>query len=194
MWLTIVLVPLGYALGLFPSATLVARSRGVDIMKQGSGNPGASNVIRVLGWRWGAIVMLADFVKGTVASGVGMAVGGRGGAYALGVAAVLGHTFPLLRKGGKGVAAAGGMLVVLYPLIAIALVAAWGVLTKVARKASIASLVIIVAFPIAVAIKGYAGWEVGLISAIAALLVLRHTANIKRLVRHEENDLTPKAA
>ena len=88
-------------------------------MKQGSGNPGASNVIRVLGWRWGAIVMLADFVKGTVASGVGMAVGGRGGAYALGVAAVLGHTFPLLRKGGKGVATLFGMAVAIQPLVAL---------------------------------------------------------------------------
>ena len=109
MWIAALLFPVGYALGLFPSASLIARSKGVDIMKAGSGNPGASNVIRVLGWRWGAIVMALDFAKGAVASAIGMTVAGRGGAYALGIAAVVGHTFPLLRKGGKGVAAAGGM-------------------------------------------------------------------------------------
>ena len=194
MWITIALLPIGYALGMFPSALLIAKSRGIDIMTAGSGNPGASNVIRVLGWRWGALVMLGDFVKGTIAAGTGLGVGGRAGAYALGFAAVVGHTFPLLRKGGKGVAAAGGMLVVLYPVIVLVLTLAWVVVSKVAKKASIASLVIIVAFPVAVGVRGYDGWEIGVISVIAALLVLRHAGNIKRLVRREENDLTPKAA
>lgn len=194
MWITIALLPVAYVLGMFPSAVIIARWRGVDIMKAGSGNPGASNVIRVLGWRWGALVMVADFVKGTIAAAIGLGVGGRPGAYALGIGAILGHTFPFLRKGGKGVAAAGGMLVVLYPLVVLVLASTWLFVSKVFKKASIASLAIIVAFPIAVAVGGYAGWEIGVISAIAALLVLRHAGNIKRLVRHEENDLTPKAA
>ena len=194
MLLAALLFPIGYALGMFPSAMLIARSKGVDIMKSGSGNPGASNVIRVLGWRWGAIVMALDFVKGAMASGIGMAIAGRNGAYLLGIAAVVGHTFPLLRKGGKGVAAAGGMLVVLYPLIVVALSIGWVVISKVGRKASIASLVIIVAFPIAVAVGGYDVWEIVVISVISALLVARHSGNIRRLVRREENDLTPKAA
>src|SRR5438874_8450805 len=113
MWLTIVLVPIGYLLGTFPSAVLVARARGVDITRQGSGNPGASNVIRVLGWRAGAVVLATDFAKGAAAAGGGLAAGGRAGAYVVGIAAVVGHTYPPGRKGGKGVAAAGGMLVVL---------------------------------------------------------------------------------
>ena len=62
-----------------------------------------------------------DFAKGALAAGVGLAVDGRPGAFVLGVAAVVGHTFPLYRKGGKGVAAAGGMLVVLFPLIVVGL-------------------------------------------------------------------------
>lgn len=194
MWITIALMPLAYALGMFPSAVIIARWRGVDIMKAGSGNPGASNVIRVLGWRWGAMVMAADFVKGTIAAAIGLGVGGRAGAYALGVGAIVGHTFPLLRKGGKGVAAAGGMLVVLYPLVVLVLTAIWLFVSKVFKKASVASLAIIVAFPIAVAVGGYAGWEIAVISAISALLIVRHAGNIKRLVRREENDLTPKAA
>ena len=194
MWITIALLPVTYAIGMFPSAVIIARWRGVDIMKAGSGNPGASNVIRVLGWRWGAMVMAADFVKGTIAAAIGLGVGGRAGAYALGIGAVLGHTFPLLRKGGKGVAAAGGMLVVLYPLVVLVLTVIWLFVSKVFKKASIASLAIIAVFPVAVAVGGYAGWEIAVISAISALLVVRHAGNIKRLVRHEENDLTPKAA
>ena len=102
-WLAVALVPVGYLLGTFPSAVIVARRRGVDILSAGSGNPGASNVIRVLGWRVGAVVLLFDFAKGAAASGLGLAVGGRGGAYLLGIAAVIGHTFPFGRKGGKGV-------------------------------------------------------------------------------------------
>ncbi len=194
MWITIALLPVTYAIGMFPSAVIIARWRGVDIMKAGSGNPGASNVIRVLGWRWGAMVMAADFVKGTIAAAIGLGVGGRAGAYALGIGAVLGHTFPLLRKGGQGVAAAGGMLVLLYPLVVLVLTVIWLFVSKVFKKASIASLAIIAVFPVAVAVGGYAGWEIAVISAISALLVVRHAGNIKRLVRHEENDLTPKAA
>ncbi len=186
MWLAVALIPAGYALGMFPTAVLIARAKGLDITAEGSGNPGASNVIRLLGWRIGVLVMLGDFGKGAIASGIGAWAWGRPGAYLLGVAAVVGHTFPMLRKGGKGVAAAGGMLVVLYPLIVLGLLVTWAVVSKLSRKASIASLVIIVAFPISVAVGGYAGWEVGVISAIAGLLLLRHAANIRRLVHREE--------
>jgi len=185
----LLLVPLAYLLGTFPSAVIIARSRGVDINAEGSGNPGASNVIRVLGWKVGAVVLLADFVKGAIAGGVGLAVGDRPGAYTLGVAAVVGHTFPMLRKGGKGVAAAGGMLVVLFPLLVVGLAAVWGVIAKGLRKASIASLVITVAFPALVGVLGYDWWETGLLAVVALLLIVRHAGNIRRLLRHEEHDL-----
>ncbi len=190
MWVTIVLIPVGYLLGTFPSAVLVARARGVDITAQGSGNPGASNVIRVLGWKAGALVMLADFAKGAAAAGIGLAAGGRAGAYVVGIAAVVGHTYPFGRKGGKGVAAAGGMLVVLFPIEALVLAVVWLVVSKVSHKASVASLAVIVAFPCVVAALGYAGWEIAVIATIAVLLLLRHAANIRRLVTHEEHDLT----
>jgi acyl phosphate:glycerol-3-phosphate acyltransferase len=183
------LAPLAYLVGTFPSAVIVARARGIDITQQGSGNPGASNVIRVLGWKVGAVVLLADFAKGAIAGGVGLAVADRPGAYALGIAAVIGHTFPMLRKGGKGVAAAGGMLVVLFPLLVVGLAAVWGIIAKGLRKASVASLLIVIAFPAAVGLLGHAWWETTILSVIAALLVVRHAGNIRRLIRHEEHDL-----
>lgn len=190
MWPTVALLPVAYALGTFPSALLVARARGHDITAEGSGNPGASNVIRVLGWKVGAIVMGLDLAKGAAAAGVGLAVGGRAGAYALGLAAVLGHTFPIVRKGGKGVAAAGGMLAVLYPLILVGLTVTWFVVSRVLKKASLASLIVSGAFPFLVWGLGYSVGEIAAIGALSAFVIVRHAGNIRRLIRNEEMDLT----
>jgi glycerol-3-phosphate acyltransferase PlsY len=189
MLLAAVLIPLGYLLGMFPTAVLVARAKGIDITAEGSGNPGASNVARLLGWKWGALVLLGDFAKGALAAGAGLAAGGRAGAYLVGAAAVLGHTFPLGRKGGKGVATAGGMLTVLFPIIAVVLFVVWNVVAKLLGKASIASLVICIAFPVIVGVLEYEWWETLVISVIAAFIVVRHTANIRRLLGRAEHAL-----
>jgi len=187
-------VPVAWLLGTFPSALLVARSRGRDILQEGSGNPGASNVARLLGWRAGALVLLLDFSKGAIAAGAGMFLGGRAGACVLGVAAVVGHTFPLFRKGGKGVAAAGGALVVLYPLIVVGLGVVWFVVARLLHKASLASLLTTILFPVAVAVFraigwSYDAWEIGAVSALAILVIIRHLGNIRRLLRRQEIDL-----
>jgi glycerol-3-phosphate acyltransferase PlsY len=183
------LVPVAWLVGTFPSALLVARAHGRDVLQEGSGNPGASNVARLLGWKAGLFVLVLDFVKGAIAAGAGLAIGGRPGAFALGAAAVVGHTLPLFRKGGKGVATAGGALVVLYPLIVLALAVVWYVVARVLHKASLASLLITVLFPVAVAVFGYDPWEIVAVSSLAVLLVIRHAANIRRLLRRQEIDL-----
>jgi acyl phosphate:glycerol-3-phosphate acyltransferase len=192
MWWLFLLVPAAWLLGTFPSAVLVARAHGHDVTKEGSGNPGASNVARLVGWRAGALVLLIDFAKGALAAGIGMATYGRVGAFALGAAAVLGHTFPLYRKGGKGVATAAGMLVVLYPLIVLGLAPVWAVVARVLHKASLASIIVTVAFPVAALLMGYDGWEVIVLAAMAVLVLARHSANIRRLLRREEIDLTAR--
>lgn len=177
-----------YLLGTFPSAPLVARAGGHDVLREGSGNPGASNVARLMGWRAGLLVLAADFAKGAVAAGVGLAVGGRPGAYVLGTAAVLGHVLPATRrfKGGKGVATAGGMLVVLFPWIVLGLGLVWFVLARVLKLASVASLVVVVAFPVTVALTGHDWWEVAILGAIALVIVARHLPNLRRLLRGQE--------
>jgi glycerol-3-phosphate acyltransferase PlsY len=162
------------------------------VLAEGSGNPGASNVARLAGWRAGALVLLLDFAKGAAAAGAGLAVYGRVGAYVLGIAAVVGHTFPIYRKGGKGVAAAGGMLVVLYPLIVLTLAVVWALIARVLHKASLASLLCTIAFPVAVGVMGYDAREVVAVSALAVLVLVRHAANIRRLLRREEIDLTAR--
>src|SRR5262245_31459491 len=86
----------GYVVGMFPSAVMVAKSRGVDITREGSGNPGASNVARLLGWRFGVAVFLLDGAKGTIAAGAGWALAGRSIGYIAGAAAIVGHMYPVL--------------------------------------------------------------------------------------------------
>jgi acyl phosphate:glycerol-3-phosphate acyltransferase len=112
-------IAVGYAIGTFPSADLVARlaSRGaVDIRREGSGNPGGLNAMRVLGKRWGVLVMLLDAVKGAVAGFVGLAIGDAA-AYAAGTAAIAGHVWPVWSRfrGGRGVATAGGSFAAVFP-------------------------------------------------------------------------------
>jgi glycerol-3-phosphate acyltransferase PlsY len=190
----LVLAPFAWLLGTFPTAVLAARLRGHDVTREGSGNPGASNVGRLLGWRLGVLVLLADFCKGAIAAGVGLWVGGRPGAFVLGLAAVLGHTFPIYRKGGRGVATAGGALTVLYPWIALALAVVWVVVARVLHKASLASLLVTIAFPVAVIATGHDVWEDVVVGALALLIISRHAANIRRLLRREEPNLDTRRA
>lgn len=167
---------------------MVARSRGVDILTQGSGNPGASNVARVLGSRWGALVFVLDAVKGALPALIGLALHTRPGAYAMVSAAVLGHMFPVWRRfrGGKGVATLAGAMLVLHPLTSLALLAVWMIARKITGKASLASLAITVALPIGLAASGAPAWEIAYVVGLCSLVLVRHIDNIKRLISRRE--------
>ncbi len=181
-----------YVLGTFPSAILIARANGVDIATFGSGNPGASNVTRALGWRKGAWVYGLDALKGALAAGLGLWIDGRPLAYVCGAAAILGHMYPATRhfRGGKGVATGSGVLVVLYPIIAPVLVAVWWVVTKVTGKAALGSVVAVVLVPIALLVDDAPAWEFVAVAGVSALIVLKHAGNIKRMIRREEHSLS----
>src|SRR5262249_34265849 len=122
----LLLVLVSYFLGAVPFGYLVARARGIDILRQGSGNIGATNVGRILGKRLGVLVFLLDFTKGVLPSAVGTWLDHAAGldlpastlGVSAGLAAVLGHMFPIyLRfKGGKGVATGAGVVIVLVPI------------------------------------------------------------------------------
>ena len=186
--MSFLLVPVAYLIGTFPSAVMVARSRGVDITATGSGNPGASNVARVLGGRYGALVFVLDAAKGAIAAALGLWVGDRITAYAFVIASLLGHMYPITRKfqGGKGIATAGGAMLVMHPIVSASLIALWYLLTKVTKKASVASVIATVGMPIGCWLDGATGAEVIWICGVCALVLLRHVGNIKRLIRGEE--------
>jgi acyl phosphate:glycerol-3-phosphate acyltransferase len=191
--LVALLVPVAYLLGTFPSAEVVARRRGVDVRTAGSGNPGASNTFRLLGWKAGALVLGLDAAKGAAAALAGLLVEGRAGALVLGVAAVVGHMLPVTRrfKGGRGVATGAGVLLVLYPFLVVGAGVLWFAIVGVTRKASLASIVTAIAVPVGAWVTGEQWWEVAALAALAALVVLRHASNLRRLVRGEELGLGP---
>lgn len=185
------LVVPAYLLGTFPTAILVGRRRGSDPTAEGSGNPGASNTMRNLGRRAGATVLVGDLGKGVVAAAAGLATGSRGAGVACGLAAVVGHVFPVLRgfRGGKGVATAAGMVAVLLPVVSLGLAVLWVAVARLSGVASLASLAVAGAAPVAAAATGRPAGEVAAFAACAALVVLRHRENIARLRRGEERSL-----
>ncbi|MCE9622290.1 MAG: glycerol-3-phosphate 1-O-acyltransferase PlsY [Actinomycetia bacterium] len=185
IWL--LLVP-AYLVGTFPNAAIVARSRGIDIQQVGSGNPGASNVARMMGTKWGVVVFILDGLKGAIPAAAGVLLDNRAAAYGMLAAAVLGHMFPITRrfKGGKGVATMGGGAMVLQPILSLAMLMLWVIVRKLSGKASIASLAIMIGLPVAVAVKGAPGWEIATLVACNALVLVRHVDNIKRLLAGRE--------
>jgi glycerol-3-phosphate acyltransferase PlsY len=177
-----------YLLGTFPSAGLVARTQGRDILREGSGNPGASNTFRLLGWKAGLVVLLLDIGKGAAAAGAGVVIDGHPGAFILGVAAVVGHVFPVTRrlKGGRGVATAAGVMAVIFPLEIGVLAVVWFAIARGLRKASVASIVCAIALPIIVAARDRSALDLAVTGGLAAFVVARHLANVRRLVQGQE--------
>ncbi|MEY2424646.1 MAG: acyl phosphate:glycerol-3-phosphate acyltransferase [Actinomycetota bacterium] len=188
-------VVFAYALGTFPTGLLVASREGHNVLEQGSGNPGASNVYRVAGFRAGAVVLIGDALKGALAAGVGRGLGGPVAGLIVGLAAVVGHCFPIQRwgRGGKGVATAGGVGVVVFPYLAVALTVIWFLIARVLNKASLGSLAVLLAAPVVVAGLGRPAKEIALLTALCLLVLARHHANIRRLIKGEEGSLRSPA-
>ena len=189
-----------YLLGTFPTADLVAAATGKDLSREGSGNPGATNAYRVAGRRAGATVLLGDLVKGALATFFGLAIGGlvdpggqgpRALGYACALAAVLGHCYPAfrLKRGGRGVASAGGALLVLEPVVLIVAFTCWALVARMTRAASLASLGLSLGIPAALVALGRPTVELAFVLAMAAIVMIRHAPNIARLLRGEERTL-----
>lgn len=197
----------GYLLGSIPWGLLISRLRGVDIRNAGSGNIGATNVWRVMGWRWGLPTFLLDTAKGAgavlltrhfatmvVEPSKVMADAIAWSGTLAGLAAILGHSYPIwLRfKGGKGVATSLGVIGALMPLQSLVVFGIWGVVFAVSRYVSLASIVAALCLPILALVaqwdnlKGNGGQFP--FACLAALLVVRrHRENMTRLLNGTEN-------
>jgi glycerol-3-phosphate acyltransferase PlsY len=189
-----------YFLGTIPSALIVAKRGGVDVTAEGSGNPGTSNVVRLLGWKYGLVVFVADVLKGSASVGIAYYLTHTYGdnlnvsylAYACAYAAVLGHTFPVTRgfRGGKGVATGGGTMFVLYPVMSAVLCTSWFVIRKLTGKSAVASLIITIAVPVYVIATVGLGepqsWQIAAVLGLVGLIIIRHMPNIRRMRKHEE--------
>ena len=179
-------IVLGYAVGSLPIGYLVAQgAHGVDLRRVGSGNVGATNAYRSTNLTMAITVMLADMGKG---AGAVFLAGGGENAVAAGVAAVVGHVYPVwLRfRGGKGVATASGVFAVLSPVPTLIAAAAFTLVVARWRIVSLGSIVATVLLPVVEwTMPGLRAVDVGA-TLVAALIVFRHRGNILRLLARTE--------
>jgi len=173
VWVAAVMV--GYVLGTFPTAIVVARRYGVDPTLAGSGNPGATNVMRTAGRVPGIVTLVVDVAKGALAAGLGWAVSGRELAVLCGVAAVLGHVWPVQRRfrGGKGVATGFGLAMATFPLAAAAGAVWFYGLRAVMGRPSVVSQAAIVTLPVVAVLSGATAVEVSALVLGAGVVLAR---------------------
>ncbi len=180
--------------GSIPTAYLIGRANGVDLRAVGSGNLGATNVTRTLGWKWGLVVYVVDLLKGFgpvlwLPPAVGVARGWPWGVV-MGVLAILGHVRPVFllgKGGGKGVATASGVFLALAPIPATCALVAFVIVVSLTKYVSLGSLVGAVVLPIALLLQTRALTPLVSVSlAIAAFVFWTHRENIGRLRRGEE--------
>jgi glycerol-3-phosphate acyltransferase PlsY len=188
----------GYLLGALPFGYLVARSHGVNIFEHGSKSPGATNISRVVGRGAGNLVFVLDALKGAVAAGGPMLVGLHSGqphsANLLGFVglafALLGHSFSCFTgfRGGKGVSTAAGGLLVLLPVVTAVAAGVWALVFLATRFSSVASMTAALSLPVsALLLPGQGGTiPVAVTVAVALFVVVRHRANIARLLNGTE--------
>lgn len=177
---------LGYALGSIPFGVLITKAfAGKDVRTVGSGNIGATNVVRAAGRTAGVLTLILDALKGTVPTYAAYLVVGIPGAAFAGYCAFLGHVFPvtLKFKGGKGVATALGILVVLAPWAALAALVAYGLLLATTRVSAIGSMGAVAAVLVTVCAIPYSPPVIALAFALAVVIVWRHRENLAKLRR-----------
>jgi acyl phosphate:glycerol-3-phosphate acyltransferase len=188
-----------YLIGAIPVGLLVARAvGGVDIRRQGSGNIGATNVLRTLGPAAGALTLIGDVVKGYAAVSLARALDPAAAAWAAAgaVIAIIGNCWPVFLRfrGGKGVATGFGAFLALAPLATAPAALVWVIVTATFRYVSLASMLACIGLPIGVALLGYPGPSVAAAVAAGAIIVGRHHANLSRLFNGTEPRLGERAA
>jgi glycerol-3-phosphate acyltransferase PlsY len=189
---TILLITIiGYLLGAINFGVIIARSKGVDILKEGSGNPGATNVKRILGKKWGNAVFALDALKGFTATGLPLMIYHDDRLAVIGlIAAILGHSFSVFLKfrGGKGVATTiGGLLALMCPALLIGLVV-WVIIFYTKKVVALASIFFAVSLPVsAYFIYGTEDPRFYLGVVLALFIVVRHRSNIIRMFSGKEN-------
>ncbi len=183
-----------YLCGSIPTAFLVGKANGVDLRTVGSGNLGATNVFRTLGWKWGLFVYVTDMLKGVLPvlllPAMAQVAAGWPWGVAFGVAAIVGHVRPIFllgKGGGKGVATASGVFLALAPVPALCALLAFILVVAATRYVSLGSLIGAVVLPVTLAVQARSLTPLVLVSfTVAAFVFWTHRANIGRLRRGQE--------
>ena len=184
---------LAYLIGSIPFGLLVARAKGINIREVGSGNIGATNITRNLGWKLGAVVGVLDFMKSFLPVLLARLLFEQAGQVLLvSIMPVLGHIFPVwLRfKGGKGVATIFGILGAYFGLpYFLAFLVVWFVTVKVVKLMSLVNLGVALLLPLAFWLKYHLVWFILFGGLLCGIIWVTHRANIGRLLKGEENQV-----
>jgi glycerol-3-phosphate acyltransferase PlsY len=191
----VLLMLASFLIGAVPTGLLIAKSRGIDLRKVGSGNIGATNVLRAMGKEAALLPLIGDIAKGALPVALARAVG-----FAehhvlyeglCGLAAIIGHDFsPFLRfRGGKGVATSIGVLLVFSPYVGLFTVTLWLMTARRTRYSSLSALVSFGLLPLSVYVIDYSKDRMMIAAAVTALLFIRHAGNIRRLIQGTETKI-----
>ncbi|KMY53862.1 glycerol-3-phosphate acyltransferase [Bacillus sp. FJAT-27231] len=181
--ITAIIILLAYLLGSIPSGLIVGKCFfGIDIRQHGSGNLGATNSFRTLGVKAGVVVTLADILKGTAATLLPLWLGSDLEPLIAGVAAVIGHMFPIFAgfRGGKAVATSGGVLLGVQPVMFLVILLSFFISLYLTKYVSLSSIIVaIVAFTYAVILQNVP--LIIVVGLLAFFVIYRHRANIARI-------------
>ncbi|EHL79129.1 acyl-phosphate glycerol 3-phosphate acyltransferase [Bacillus smithii 7_3_47FAA] len=184
----VVFILIAYLLGSIPSGLIVGKIfYGVDIREHGSGNLGATNAFRTLGIKAGSVVIIADILKGTLATLLPIWFGADLHPLIAGMAAAVGHSFPVFAgfRGGKAVATSGGVLLAYEPVLFLLLVVAFLISLYISKYVSLSSIIVSIIAVIYTFFKG----DIPLIIVVlflASFVIFRHRANVKRILNKTE--------
>lgn len=197
--LSLIAVALAYLAGSIPSAVWAGKLfHGIDVREHGSGNAGATNTVRVLGWKTGIPVLIFDLFKGWLAAMLPRFLDAAPESsetlmvlqIACGLAAIIGHVFPVFAgfRGGKGVATTFGVLLALHPLLTLTCAGIFLIVLLASGYVSLGSMIAVAMFPILLVtlFRSPSIWLTVFSVIVAAAVIITHTKNIKRLIRGEE--------
>ncbi|EIF13377.1 glycerol-3-phosphate 1-O-acyltransferase PlsY [Bacillus sp. NEAU-CP5] len=182
------LIILAYVIGSIPSGLIVGKlAKGIDIREHGSGNLGATNAFRTLGVKAGSVVVAADILKGTLAAALPYLLHVPIHPLLAGVAAVIGHVFPVFAKfkGGKAVATSGGVLLFYAPLLFVTMVAVFFVFLFLTKFVSLSSMLTGI-YTIIYCLFVKDPYLLIVVTLLTAFVIYRHRANIKRIINKTE--------
>jgi len=185
----VILLTVAYIAGTIPFGMIIARTRGIDLRRSGSGNIGATNVLRTMGKKAAVFTLAGDIMKGAFAVAL-MKVSGYGDPYTglAGLLAVVGHDYPVFLgfRGGKGVATSIGVLLVYTPYVGLLTVLIWLAVVFISRYSSLGALAAFTLLPLNMLVfrKGPYGLYLSLV--LTVLIYIKHRGNIKRLLQGKE--------
>lgn len=180
---------IAYFIGNISPSTLLGKAKGIDIKKEGSGNAGTTNALRVMGTKAGVITLVVDILKGVIAVLLGEIIAGHGAAMFCADAVVIGHVWPVIYKfkGGKGVATTFGALLALDPLLGIATLLVVAIGVYLSKRMSVGSILGAVCFPV---ICFFIEPDFIVAGTVLAIVVfVKHRANLERIINGEEPKL-----